>query len=186
MPAPLPTVGRAFAVGCTIRPMLDVKVIHIGKIEQLTGPGTLEVGTEIVSRVWRGVEDSPGWTYVHFIARPDIGRRDPVRGRWAGGAGVRGSRQRAARRLEQRFQAGGPETAEENPVKYTVIVEKGESSYGAFVPDLPGCISVGEDREQTLRSIEEAVAFHVEGLRAEGLPVPPPQCDIVQVEVDVA
>ena len=69
-------------------------------------------------------------------------------------------------------------------MKYTVIVEKGESSYGAFVPDLPGCIAVGEDREQTLRLIEEAVAFHVEGLRAEGLPVPPPQCDIVQVEVD--
>ena len=71
-------------------------------------------------------------------------------------------------------------------MKYTVIVEKGESSYGAFVPDLPGCIAVGEDREQTLQSIEEAVAFHVEGLRAEGLPVPPPQCDIVQVEVDAA
>ncbi len=64
------------------------------------------------------------------------------------------------------------------PIKYTVIVEKGESSYGAFVPDLPGCIAVGEDREQTLRLIEEAVAFHVEGLRAEGLPVSPPQCDI--------
>ena len=37
----------------------------------------------MVVRTWRGVEDSPGWTYVHFIARPDIGRRDPVRGRWA-------------------------------------------------------------------------------------------------------
>ena len=69
-------------------------------------------------------------------------------------------------------------------MKYTVIVEKGESSYGAFVPDLPGCIAVGEDREQTLRLIEEAVIFHIEGLRAEGLPVPPPQCDIVQMEVD--
>ena len=71
-------------------------------------------------------------------------------------------------------------------MKYTVVVEKGESSYGAFVPDLPGCVAVGEDREQTLRLIEEAVMFHVEGLRAEGLPVPPPHCDIVQVEVDAA
>lgn len=71
-------------------------------------------------------------------------------------------------------------------MKYTVIVEKGGSSYGAFVPDLPGCVAVGEDREQTLRLIEEAVMFHVEGLRAEGLPVPPPHCDIVQVEVDAA
>ena len=71
-------------------------------------------------------------------------------------------------------------------MKYTMIVEKGESGYGAFVPDLPGCIAVGEDREQTLRLIEEAVTFHIEGLRAEGLPVPPPHCDIAQVEVDAA
>ena len=71
-------------------------------------------------------------------------------------------------------------------MKYTVIVEKSESSYGAFVPDLPGCIAVGEEQEQTLRSIKEAMAFHIEGLRAEGLSVPPPQCDIAQVEVNAA
>ena len=71
-------------------------------------------------------------------------------------------------------------------MKYVVVLEKGESSCGAFVPDLPGCIAVGESREQALRLIEEAVAFHIEGLRADGLPVPPPQCDIAQVEVDAA
>ena len=70
-------------------------------------------------------------------------------------------------------------------MKYTVIVERGESGYGAFVPDLPGCIAVDEDREQTLRLVDEAVAFHIAGLRAEGLPVPPPRCEIAQVEVDV-
>ena len=71
-------------------------------------------------------------------------------------------------------------------MKYTVILEKGESSYGAFVPDLPGCIAVGEGREQTLRLLEEAVAFHIEGLAAEGLPVPRPRCDVPQVEVKAA
>ena len=71
-------------------------------------------------------------------------------------------------------------------MKYTVVLEKGESSYGAFVPDLPGCIAVAEDREQTLRLLKEAVAFHIEGLRAQGLPAPPSHCDIVQVEVDAA
>ena len=71
-------------------------------------------------------------------------------------------------------------------MKYTAIVEKGESSYGAFVPDLPGCIAVGADRDQALRLLEEAVAFHIEGLRAKGLPVPPPRCDIAQVKVDTA
>ena len=70
-------------------------------------------------------------------------------------------------------------------MKYTVVLEKGESSYGAFVPDLPGCIAVAEDREQTLRLLKEAVAFHVEGLRAQGLPAPAPHCDIVEVDVDV-
>ena len=71
-------------------------------------------------------------------------------------------------------------------MKYTVILEKGESSYGAFVPDLPGCIAVGEDRERTLCLLKEAVAFHVEGLLAEGLPVPRPNCDVTQVEVEAA
>lgn len=86
-------------------------------------------------------------------------------------------------------------------MRYLVVLEKGEPSageregkplaskgpsYGAFVPDLPGRIAVGEDREQTLRLIEEAVAFHIEGLRADGLPVPSPQCDTALVEVDAA
>ena len=71
-------------------------------------------------------------------------------------------------------------------MKYTVILEKGQSSYGAFVPDLPGCIAVGEDREQTLCLLKEAVAFHVEGLLAEGLPVPRPNCDVAQIEVEAA
>ena len=71
-------------------------------------------------------------------------------------------------------------------MKYTVILEKGESSFGAFVPDLPGCIAVGEDKEQTLRLLKEAVAFHIERLLAEGLPVPKPQCDVVQIEMDAA
>lgn len=83
-------------------------------------------------------------------------------------------------KVRELIRAGG------ESMKYLAVLEKGESSYGAFVPDLPGCIAVGEDREQTLRLLEEAVAFHIEGLRAEGLPVPPPHCDTAQVEVDAA
>ena len=71
-------------------------------------------------------------------------------------------------------------------MKYMAVLEKGKSSYGAFVPDLPGCIAVAEDRQQTLRLLEEAVAFHIEGLQAQGLPVPTPHCDIAEVEVDTA
>ena len=60
-------------------------------------------------------------------------------------------------------------------MKYAVIIEKGDTSYGASVPDLPGCIAVGETLEEVQRLIREAIAFHLEGLREEGLPVPEPR-----------
>jgi predicted RNase H-like HicB family nuclease len=58
-------------------------------------------------------------------------------------------------------------------MNYVVIVEKGETSYGAYVPDLPGCVAVGETREEAMQFIREAIEFHLEGLREDGLPVPP-------------
>lgn len=68
-------------------------------------------------------------------------------------------------------------------MKYVVIVEKGETSYGAYVPDLPGCVAVGETREEAMRLIREAIEFHLEGLREDGLPVPPPTSSIEVVTV---
>ena len=59
-------------------------------------------------------------------------------------------------------------------MQYLVVIEKGESSYGAYVPDLPGCIAVGETRLEVSRLIHEAIEFHVEGLLEDGWPVPPP------------
>jgi predicted RNase H-like HicB family nuclease len=59
-------------------------------------------------------------------------------------------------------------------MKYAVIIEKGDTSYGASVPDLPGCIAVGETLEEVQRLIREAITFHIEGLREEGLPIPEP------------
>jgi len=50
-------------------------------------------------------------------------------------------------------------------MRYLVVVEKGPTSFGAYVPDLPGCIAVGDTREEVLASIHEAIEFHVEGLR---------------------
>lgn len=50
-------------------------------------------------------------------------------------------------------------------VKYTVILEKGERSWGAHVPDLPGCVAVGDSREETIGLIHEAIDLHLEGLR---------------------
>lgn len=57
---------------------------------------------------------------------------------------------------------------------YAVVIEKGETSYGAYVPDLPGCVAVGETLEEVEALIKEAIEFHLEGLRGEGLPIPEP------------
>ena len=66
---------------------------------------------------------------------------------------------------------------------YVVIIEKGPSSYGAYVPDLPGCVAVGETREEVMQLIREAIEFHLEGLRQDGHPVPPPSSSIELVHV---
>jgi predicted RNase H-like HicB family nuclease len=67
--------------------------------------------------------------------------------------------------------------------RYAVIIEKGESSYGAYVPDLPGCVAVGETVEEVKSLIGEAIEFHIEGLKEEGLYVPEPSslCEYVEV-----
>lgn len=57
-------------------------------------------------------------------------------------------------------------------MRYAVIVEEGKTSFGAYVPDLPGCVAVGETREEALKLIEEAIEFHIEGLREDGQPIP--------------
>ncbi len=59
-------------------------------------------------------------------------------------------------------------------MKYAVIFEKGPTSVGASVPDLPGCIAVGDSLEEARQLIVEAIAFHIEGLRLDGDPVPEP------------
>lgn len=68
-------------------------------------------------------------------------------------------------------------------MEYVVIVERGENSFGAYVPDLPGCVAVGETRSEVLQLIREAIAFHLQGLREDGLPVPPPTSSIETVQV---
>lgn len=68
-------------------------------------------------------------------------------------------------------------------MQYLVVIEKGASSFGAYVPDLPGCVAVGESRAEVTKLIHEAIEFHVEGMKADGLPIPEPHssCEIVEV-----
>ena len=69
--------------------------------------------------------------------------------------------------------------------RYMVVVERGETSWGAHVPDLPGCVAVGETRD-VLRLIREAIEFHIDSLRQDGLPVPTPSSEGEFVEVGAA
>lgn len=66
-------------------------------------------------------------------------------------------------------------------MRYAVIIEEGENSFGAYVPDLPGCVAAGETREEVLKLIEEAIEFHLEGLREDGEPIPEPSSSIEYV-----
>jgi predicted RNase H-like HicB family nuclease/uncharacterized protein YegP (UPF0339 family) len=68
-------------------------------------------------------------------------------------------------------------------MRYAVIIEEGKNSFGAYVPDLPGCVAVAETREEVFKLIEDAIEFHVEGLREEGAPIPPPSSSIVYAAV---
>lgn len=68
-------------------------------------------------------------------------------------------------------------------MEYLVVVEKGQTSYGAYVPDLPGCVAVAEGRREVLKLIRESIALHIEALRAAGEPVPSPvsKSEVVKV-----
>ena len=71
-------------------------------------------------------------------------------------------------------------------MRYLVVVEKGPDSYGAYVPDLPGCVAAGETKEEALSLIREAIEFHLEGLKEEGQPIPAPASSSELVEVNGA
>lgn len=68
-------------------------------------------------------------------------------------------------------------------MRYAVVIENAGSNYSAYVPDLPGCVATGATLAETEAAIREAIAFHLEGLRGDGSPVPPPSSRVEYVEV---
>lgn len=71
-------------------------------------------------------------------------------------------------------------------MRYMVVVERGETAFSAHAPDLPGCVAVGESRQEVLELIQEAIEFHIEGLREEGLPIPQPSSNPEFIEIHAA
>jgi predicted RNase H-like HicB family nuclease len=70
-------------------------------------------------------------------------------------------------------------------MRYVVVIERGETSFGAYVPDLPGCVAVGESEAEVTQLIAEAIEFHLDGLRRSGQPIPPPVSHAEYVDVPV-
>jgi len=67
-------------------------------------------------------------------------------------------------------------------MRYAVVIEKGHTSFGAYVPDLPGCVAVGKTRAEVRKLIAEAVEFHLEALQQRGDPIPKPSSQAEYVE----
>lgn len=70
--------------------------------------------------------------------------------------------------------------------RYAIVIEKAASNYGAYVPDLPGCVATGKTVEETERLLREAVSLHLEGLREDGLPIPEPSSVVDYMELEVS
>ncbi len=71
-------------------------------------------------------------------------------------------------------------------MRYLVVIEKGEFSWGAHVPDLPGCAAVGDSRQEAVTFIKEAIELHIENLREHGELIPPASSEVELVETDAA
>ena len=68
-------------------------------------------------------------------------------------------------------------------MRYAIVIEKAENNYSAYVPDLPGCVATGASLEEAETEIRGAIAFHLQGMREDGLPVPTRRSKVAYVEV---
>ena len=89
----------------------------------------------------------------------------------------------AAQNVEQHIETG---RIERNTMKYAIVIEKSATGYGAHVLDLPGCIAVGETEQEVRSLIREAIELHLEALREDGTPIPPPTAQVEYIDVPSA
>ena len=68
-------------------------------------------------------------------------------------------------------------------MRYAIVIEKAKSNYSAYVPDLPGCVATGKTGKEAEREILEAIALHLEGMREDGQPIPPPTSSVEYVDI---
>jgi predicted RNase H-like HicB family nuclease len=68
-------------------------------------------------------------------------------------------------------------------MRYAIVIERANDNFSAYAPDLPGCVATGATVEETEQEIREAIQFHIDGLREDGTPVPPPTSRVDYIEV---
>ena len=68
-------------------------------------------------------------------------------------------------------------------MRYAIVIEKAEGNYSAYVPDLPGCVATGATVAEVEAEIREAIIFHVDGMREDGIAIPEPQSQVEYIEV---
>ncbi len=68
-------------------------------------------------------------------------------------------------------------------MRYAIVIERANGNFSAYAPDLPGCVATGATLEETEQAMREAIEFHIEGLRGDGAPVPPPTSRVDYIEV---
>ena len=68
-------------------------------------------------------------------------------------------------------------------MRYAIVIEKAEGNYSAYVPDLPGCIATGDTVVEVESEIREAISFHLEGKREDGVPVPEPSSQVEYIDI---
>ena len=68
-------------------------------------------------------------------------------------------------------------------MQYLIVIEKTNTGYSVYSPDLPGCVSTGATREEVTKNMQEAIEFHLEGLKLEGLDIPQPTSSSAYIEV---
>jgi predicted RNase H-like HicB family nuclease len=67
-------------------------------------------------------------------------------------------------------------------MKFAIVIEKAEGNYAAYAPDLLGCVATGNTEEEVEAQIREAIEFHLQGMREDGLPIPEPTSRVIYVE----
>jgi len=84
---------------------------------------------------------------------------------------------------EQSAVSLSKQTARGNAMRYAIVIEQAGANFSAYVPDLPGCVATGSTMEEVEAQIREAIVFHLEGLREDGTPAPPPSSRVDYVDI---